>query len=171
MTARSRHESPLDGFITCGVCGRPMALDRGGEDRTSRYVCPSPLPGRGRCGAPPLPAAPAEALIIGEVLRAVLTGDMVPLVLAAANGPGGEDPRGEREVTRREVEALRDSPEDFVRSVGGAGAARDFLAGFITEIRAFAGRATIIYSMPLPAGSPLAGALRHEVPLPEDGPP
>ena len=170
VSARSHSESPLDGLITCGACGRPMGLDRGGEDRKPRYVCPSALPGRGRCGAPTLPAAPAEALIIGEVLRAVLTEEMVPVVLAAANGPGGQDATRERGVTRREVEALRDNPEDFVRSVGGAESARDFLSGFITEIQAFAGRAVVLYSMPLPAGSPLAGAISHEVTLPEEGP-
>ena len=46
MSARSHSESPLDGLITCGACGRPMGLDRGGEDRKPRYVCPSALPKR-----------------------------------------------------------------------------------------------------------------------------
>ena len=164
MTDRSQPESPLDGLITCGTCAQPMLLDHAGEDRFPRYVCRSATGGRNWCGAPPLDAGRADALIIRQVLRAILTEENITVVLVGANGPLGEDEKGEHALTRREVEALKDSPEDFVRSVGGAAAARAFLAGFISQIRARLGAAVIHYSMPLPPGSPLAGALRHEVP-------
>ena len=164
MTTTTPPKTPLDGIMTCGECAEPMDVEPGIESQEPRYICrPSPGNGWAECGTPKLRSHRADTLIIGEILRCVITEETTAMVLAAATGSPGGDGTGEHGLTKREIARLKDSPAEFVASVGGAAKARDFLAGFIDEIQVHPERATVCYALPLPGGSPLEGETKQDV--------
>ena len=78
------------------------------------------------------------------------------------------NPKEENEViTRADVIT---NPQRFVKALGGVKETRDTLAIFIAQITAGSGMLTVHYSLPLPSGSPLAGAKEQEVHLPANLP-
>ena len=166
MTTNTRPESALDGLLTCAECGGPMACTEGPEPR---YACqPTPANGRNRCRTPELHTGQADDLIIGAVLQAILTERNITTALAAANGLQPDDDAPGYRFTREEIQQLKGHPELFFQAVGGAVAARDFLCGFITEIRVHPGKSVIHYAIPLPAESPLAGMRQQKIRIPKE---
>ena len=126
VTIGSTPISALDGLITCGSCGDPMALDdtQGGQE--ARYAC-WPGPGQSRCPTPRLHARSAEVLVIGKVLQTVLTDENISRVLAVANDPGRYDEAREHRLTEQDVQELTENSERFVLAAGGAPRTRHFL--------------------------------------------
>ena len=166
MTTTTPPRTPLDGILTCGVCAEQMGVEQGNQGQEPRYTCqPSPRNGWTECRTPRLRVEAADGLIIGEILRSIITEETTAMVLDAATGSPEGDETGEHGLTKREVASLRDRPTEFVSSVGGPARARDFLAGFIDEIQAHPDRATVCYILPLPKGSPLEGKTRQDVAL------
>ena len=169
VTIGSTPISALDGLITCGSCGQPMALDgtQGGQE--ARYACRlGPGNGWSRCPTPRLHARRAEVLLVGNVLQTVLTDETISRVLAVANDPGRYDEAREHRLTRQDLQEVRENPERFVLAAGGASRTRDFLSGFIAGIQVHAEKTVICYSIPLPENSPLADTRRQEIDLPEE---
>ena len=166
VAPRTPPKAMLEGLITCGNCGGPMALDdtQGGQE--ARYAC-EPGPGQSRCPTPRLHARSAEVLLIGNVLQTVLTDETISRVLAVANDPGRYDEAREHRLTRQDVQELMENSERLVLAVGRTVESREFLGRFITEIQIHDERAVICYSIPLPEGSTLAGMRRQEIDLPE----
>ena len=166
VTIGSTPISVLEGLITCGSCGQPMALDdtQGGQE--ALYAC-EPGPGQSRCPTPRLHARSAEVLLIGKVLQTVLTDENISRVLSVANDPGRYDEALEHRLTRQDLQEVRENPGRFVPAAGGAPRTRDFLSGFIAEIQVQPETAVIYYSIPLPEDSPLAGMRQQEINLPE----
>ena len=161
-------KSALDGLITCGSCGGPMALDDTHGDEEISYACrPGPGNGWNQCKAPRLHARRTEALLVRAVLRTVLTEENISRVLAVANDPGQYDEAREHRLTRQDLQEVRENPERFVLATGGSPKARDFLCRWINEIQVHAKKAVVCYSVPLPVDSPLAGMRRQEIDLPE----
>ena len=159
----------LDGLITCGNCGQPMALDDAQGGQEARYACrPGPGNGWSRCPTPRLHARSAEVLVIGNVLQTVLTDETISRALAVANDPGRYDEAREHRLTRQDVRELMENSERLVLAVGRTVESREFLGRFIAGIRIHAEKAVICYSIPLPEGSPLAGMRRQEIDLPEE---
>ena len=135
VTIGSTPISALDGLITCGSCGQPMALDdtQGGQE--ALYAC-EPGPGQSRCPTPRLHARSAEVLLIGKVLQTVLTEENISRVLAVANDPQRHDEAREHRLTRQDLQKVREIPERFVLTAES----REFLGRFITEIQVHAGK-------------------------------
>lgn len=159
MDATGRDCFPLDGLLQCGQCGEKLRLESGPE---ARYVCPG-LAGQAMpCGVPALDAGELNRLLTGEITRRVITPTMARQFREQwggelSEGPGGPD---------------TDLSEEGVRIVA-AGAlwlqAREgmaMLGSFVERIEVRAGTATVRYSLPLPPGTPLAGATHQTVSLP-----
>ena len=169
VTIGSTPISALDGLITCGSCGQPMALDDAQGGQEARYACrPGPGNGWSRCPTPRLHARSAEVLLVGNVLQTVLTDENISRVLSVANDPGRYDEARKHGLTRQDLQDVRENPERFVLAVGRTVESREFLGRFIAGIRIHAEKAVICYSIPLPEDSPLAGMRQQEINLPEE---
>ena len=160
-------KSVLEGLITCGSCGQPMAPDGAQGGQEARYAC-RPGPGQSRCPTPRLHARSAETLLVRAVLQTVLTEENISRVPAVANDPQRYDEARKHSLTRKDLKEVRENPGRFVPAAGGAPRTRDFLSGFITGIQVQPETAVIYYSIPLPEDSPLAGMHRQEIDLPEE---
>ena len=156
---RTSPKSALDGLITCGSCGGPMALDDAQGGQEARYAC-RPGPGQSGCPTPRLHARSAEVMLIGKVLQPVLTDESISRALAVANDPGRYDEAREHRLARQDLKKVRGNPESFVLATGGSPRTRDSLSGFIAGMRIHAEKAVICYFIPLPDDSPLAGMRR-----------
>ena len=169
LDPRTEPESPLVELLICGSCGGLLTLDKGREGRGPRYICwQGPAAGRSRCSAPELDSATLDVLVIGAILRSILTVRNAATVLESANEPrpgGGPQPRV---LTGGDLRKLVEYPQLFVRAVGGAATARDFLGRFIAKVEVHPERAVISYSMPLPGDSSLPGRRRQEIVLPPE---
>ena len=166
MTTNTAPESALDGLLTCGECGEPMPLD---ESPEPVYACRAgPGNGWSHCRTPRMRAGPAEDLLIGAVLQAVLTERNIATVVAAATEPQPGDDTSEYRITGEEIQELKTRPDLFIQAVGGTEKTRGFLATFIAEIQVHSGKGVIQYSIPLPADSPLAGMSQQEVAISEE---
>ena len=121
--------SELDGLITCGNCGGPMALDDAQDGQETRYAC-EPGPGQSRCPTPRLHARRTEILLIGRVLQTVLTDENISRVLEVANDPGRYDEAQEHRLTRQDVQELMENSERLVLAVGRTVESREFLGRF-----------------------------------------
>lgn len=166
MTTNTTPRSALDGLLRCGECGEPMDSDHGPEPR---YIC-RPKPGNGwsHCQTPRLHADRTASLIIGQVLQAVLTEANISSVLAAANDPQQSQDADAHMLTKDDVLKIKERPDLFIQALGGTAETRDFLRGFIAEIRAHPEKGVVHYAIPLPADSPLAGMSRQEISIPEE---
>ena len=169
VAPRTSPKAVLEGLITFGSCGQPMALDDDQGGQEARYACrPGPGNSWGQCPTPRLHARRTEPLLVRAVLRTVLTEENISSVLAVANDPGRYDEAREHRLTRQDLQEVREIPERFVLATGGPPRTRDFLSGFIAGMRTHAGRAVVHYSIPLPEDSPLAGTRQQEIDLPEE---
>ena len=169
VTIGSTPISVLDGLVTCGNCGGPMALDDAQGGQETSYACqPGPGNGWSRCEAPRLHARSAEVLLVGNVLRTVLTDETISRALAVANDPQRYDEARKHGLTRQDLQEVRENPERFVLAASRTAESRDFLGRFITQIRVHAEKAVVHYSIPLPEDSPLEGTRRQEIDLPEE---
>ena len=167
VTIGSTPISALDGLITCGNCGGPMALDDAQDGQEARYAC-EPGPGQSRCPTPRLHALRAEVLLVRTALRTVLTDENISRVLGVANDPQRYAEAHEHRLTRQDLQEVRENPGRFVLAAGGAPRTREFLGRFIAGIQVHAEKAVICYSIPLPEDSPLADIRRQEIDLPEE---
>ena len=169
MMPKKGPESPFEGLLICGDCGGAMTFLEGGVDEGPRYACRAGAEGgRSRCPCPYLDAAAVDALVIGTVLQAILTGRNTATVLSSANEPRPGNAPPARELTGEDLRELKDDPQLFVRAVGGVGVTRNFLGEFIAGIEIHTGRAIINYSIPLPGDGPLAGKRCLEIALPPE---
>ena len=127
VTIGSTPISALDGLITCGSCGQPMALDdtQGGQE--ARYACrQGPGDRWDQCRTPRLNARRAEALLIGKALRTVLTDETISKVLAVVNDVQRYDEARQHSLTRQDLQEVREDPERFVLASGRAAESREF---------------------------------------------
>ena len=158
MNAPTPTAFPLDGLLICGQCGEPMHIN---DDLEPRYVCEP------KCSTPSLPAGSVNMMLIGQILKTVLTPRNTAAVLRSANKELAD--AGEQySMTDRDIEELSKRPDLLVQTAGSASEARNVLSRFIEEIQVHAGRAVIQYSIPLPADSHLAGMIHQEIELAPD---
>ena len=64
-----------------------------------------------------------------------------------------------------DASSLREDISFFLRAAGHTEKTGNFLKTFITDVRLFPDRAVVVYAMPLPADSDLAGATEQEIRL------
>ena len=119
--------SALDGLITCGSCGGPMALDDAQGGQEARYACrQGPGDRWDQCRTPRLNARRAEALLIGKALRTVLTDETISKVRAVVNDVQRYDEARQHSLTRQDLQEVREDPERFVLASGRAAESREF---------------------------------------------
>ena len=157
MTTDTTPKTPLDGLLICGACSATMTLTGGPNPR---YAC------RRECGTPQFPAEETDRVLIGEILRVVLTERNTATILDAANNELGSQGEAGHTMTREDVEDLTKRPDLLLRAADGPGEVRDLLGRFIAEIRTHEDRAVVHYGIPLPADSVLPGKDHQEIPWP-----
>ena len=169
VAPRTSPKSALEGLITCGSCGKPMVLDDTQHDQEAHYVC-QPGPGNrwAQCQTPRLHARRTEVLLVRTALRTVLTEENISRVLPLLNDPQRYDAAPEHSLTRRDVQELRENPKLLVLAADSTQETRDLLGIIVAEIQVHAERAVVLYSIPLPEDSPLAGRRRQEIDLPKE---
>ena len=160
---------PLDNLLKCAHCGVPMHLEANPD---LRYICHSRLRKENSCGTPALKATDLNRLIIREVMSSIITDatstafqTKVNLALADAqrNLPEVERDRpwDEETTRRRATDPTWTLLEDRAPEAGA------ILSTFIDAVQVGSGTAEVRYSVPLPAGTPLAGSIRQQITLPE----
>ena len=157
MATETTPKSPLDGLLVCGACSGTMTLTGGPNPR---YAC------RRKCETPHLPVEETDRVLIGEILRVVLTERNTAILLDAVNNEPDSQEGAGHIMTRGDVEDLTKRPDLFLRAANGPGDARNLLRRFILEIRAHEDRAVVHYGIPLPADSVLPGKHHQEIPWP-----
>ena len=157
MTMEITPKAPLDGLLICGACGTAMTFT---GDTDPRYAC------RRECRTPQLPAEDTDRVLIGEILRMILTERNTATLLDAADNELDSQGEAGQIMTREDVEDLKKRPDLLLRAADGPEEIRDLLGRFIAEIRAHEGRAVVHYRIPLPADSVLPGKDHQEIPWP-----
>ena len=161
MTTDTTPRTPLDGLISCGSCGAPMRYDEATGDHEALYVCGQ----EHRNGTEVrLQAHVTDQLVISGVLTAILTEKGAATVQSAIREFEVQEDT-DSSFPAEDISLLKEDPCLFLRAVGGAEKAGNFLTTFITCIKLFPDRAVVQYAMPLPSGSHLAGASEQEINL------
>ena len=156
--AAASQRFPLDHLMECSQCGVPMRLEDGPDPV---YTCPGSPDQTEPCQAPALRAEDLNRHLLGQVMSAIITDSTFPGFRAEVGGAlaeAGQDPPEEDELRRNAVE-----PE-WLLAEPEAGAV---LSRFIDRIRVEPRAALVEYRLPLPQGTPLAGAVRQDISLPE----
>ena len=161
MAINTRNRFPLDHLLECSRCGSPMRLQSGPEPT---YRCTGQPDQNNRCGAPALRARNLNQRLIREVMKAVITDSTLPAFMAGAGGALAE--ARQRPTGVEEFRRMAASPE-WLMAENQAPEAGAVLGKFIDRIRVHRGAAEVEYKISLPAGTPLAGAFRQDVSLPD----
>ena len=159
MTTGATTKTPLDRLISCGSCEAPIRYDEAAGDREALYVCDQ----EHRTGTEVrLQAHVTDRLVITGVLNAILAKRSVATVQSVirefeeqGNEGGG--------LSDEDITLLIEDLSLFLREAGSAEKTRNFLTMFITDVKLFPDRAVVVYALPLPADSHLAGATEQEV--------
>ena len=161
MTTETTPRTPLDGLISCGSCGAPMRYDEATGDHEALYICDE----EHQAGTEMrLVAHATDRLVVGSVLTSVLTEKSMATVQSAIRQYNEQEDEDDR-IPEGDVSSLREDISLFLRAAGRAEKTGHFLATFITDVRLFPDRAVVVYAMPLPADSHLAGASEQEINL------
>ena len=174
MTTSAAPQSPLDGLVSCGLCGALMDYKSPDQDQEARYAC-SENQGAGDQSAVDSGHQPLEVQVdttdrrvISGVMETVLTERNISSLKSYIIKELDEQGETGSDFPFEDIGLLKDDAYFFLRAVDGVENARNFLATFITRIRLLPDRAVVQYSLPLPADSRLAGATEQEIPLPAD---
>ena len=158
MTTGTTPKSPLDGLVSCGLCGTPMKYREPSAVHEAHYAC------RQGHQKVQLIAHTTDRLVISGVLDAILTEKSISTVQSAIREHDEHDGTGST-FPPEDISLLKEDPYFFLKAVRGKENARNFLGMFITRINLFPDRAVIRYAFPLPSDSHLAGAREQEVHL------
>ena len=162
--------SPLEGLLRCTACKQELHLSRSPSDGGLRYTCQANEPAAPTtCSAEPQGHQIDQTLLRG-ILLSVLTEQNMSIALAAAKLRQAEKESKDPGITRNRLETFKDNPAEFVRALGGPDIASAFLARFIREVQVDAHQATVIYRIPLPRDSHLAGLQQQVIPFSAEGP-
>ena len=169
MTIDTTPKSPLDGLISCGLCGAAMDHEAPTQDREASYACRNSHTNGGNNGPLRVEAHTTDREIIRTVLETIMTERGTSILASTIRNLGHQNITG-LNFPLEDISLLKEDPYFFLQAVKGVENARNFMGAFITCIRLFPGRAVVQYQFPLPSGSPLAGAKEQEVHLPANLP-
>ena len=156
MTADTTTKTPLHGLVSCGSCGAPMRHDKATGDHQALYVCDQ----EHRTGTEVrLPARATDRQVISGVLTAVFAKRSVATVQSIIR----EYEYAGSSLSDEDISLLVEDLSLFLREAGSEEKTRNFLTMFITRIELFPDRAVVVYAVPLPADSHLAGASEQEI--------
>ena len=162
MTTDTTAKTPLAGLISCGSCGAPMRYDKATGDHVALYICNQ----EHRTGTEVmLPAHVTDRLVITGVLNAILAKKSVATVQSVIREYEEQGNAGSS-LPDEDISILIEDLAPFLREAGSAEVTRNFLVMLITDVKLFPDRAVVVYPIPLPADSHLAGATEQEVLLP-----
>ena len=169
MMTSAAPQSPLDGLVSCGLCGASMDYKTPDQDHEAQYAC-SEDHGPGGSGHQPLAVQvdTTDRRVISGVMETVLTERNISSLKSYIIKELDEQGETGSDFPFEDIGLLKDDAYFFLRAVDGVENARNFLATFITRIRLLPDQAVVQYSLPLPADSRLAGATEQEIPLPAD---
>ena len=162
MTNDATPKIPLHGLISCGSCGAPMRYDKATGDHVALYICNHEHPTGTEVR---LQAHVTDRLVITGVLNAILAKRSVATVQSVIR-EYEEQGNADSSLPDEDISLLIEELAPFLREAGSAERTRNFLAMLITDVKLFPDRAVVVYAMPLPADSPLAGATEQEILLP-----
>ena len=157
--------SPLDGLFRCTTCMQQLHLSLSPSSGDLRYICQLNGPAAPTTCAAALVHHQVDQVILKGILQAVLTKENLVTALAAYNRLQTEDQPSEPEITSNQLKSFKDDPTKFVQALGGPYICRAFLAKFIEEVQLDEQSATVLYKIPLPKGSHLAGMKEQVIPL------
>ena len=169
MTTDTTPKSPLDGLVSCGLCGAPMDHEAPTQDHEASYACRNSHTNGGEDAPLRVDTHTTDREIIRTVLETILTDQGRSIVASTIRDLGDQASTG-LNFPLEDISLLKEDPYFFLQAVKGIENARNFLSGFITRVRLFPGRAVVQYQFPLPSGSPMAGAKEQEVHLPANLP-
>ena len=162
--------SPLEGLFRCATCMQQLHLSQSPSGGSLRYTCQANEPAtHSTCPAKPL-GHQVDQTILRGILLAVLTEQNMALALAAARQHQTEEDGIAQRITRNQLEGFKDDPAQFVRALGGPDISSGFLSKFITEVQLDEDRATVLYRIPLPQDSHLAGLQQQVIPFEREEP-
>ena len=153
MTTRT---FPLDDLLVCGNCQGRISLEHNPQPR---YICEN------SCTAA-FKASELNRLLIPEITAVVVTDATYPLLKASFIRALTETTNPDTAPSDDEIRRLIIDP-DTLLAEDAVSAAAELLTTFIERVELRTDRATIQYALALPTGSPLAGALRQEMELPD----
>ena len=160
MTINTTQHFPLDHLLQCGLCGAPMHL-KVRPDLV--YACAGRAAQPAPCGAPHLRAAEANRHLLSQVMSVIITDSTFRTFREKVGGAlaeAGQEPPEEDELRRTATDP------GWLLVPEQAAEAGTVLGRFIDRIRVRPGTAEVEYKLPLPAGTPLAGAVRQDISLP-----
>ena len=152
MTTMTTRTFPLDDLLVCGNCQGRISLEHNPQPR---YICEN------SCTAA-FKASELNRLLIPEITAVVVTDATYPLLKASFIRALTETTNPDTAPSDDEIRRLIIDPDTFLAE-DAVSAAAELLTTFIERVEL----ATIQYALALPAGSPLAGALRQEMELPD----
>ena len=156
MTTMTTRTFPLDDLLVCGNCQGRISLEHNPQPR---YICEN------SCTAA-FKASELNRLLIPEITAVVVTDATYPLLKASFIRALTETTNLDTAPSDDEIRRLIIDPDTFLAE-DAVSAAAELLTTFIERVELRTDRATIQYALALPAGSPLAGALRQEMELPD----
>ena len=143
--------------MRCGQCGAPLHLEDG---QYQIYTC-SGSPDRAEpCGAPPLRAADLNRHLIRQVMSMIITDSTRDAFQEAVGGALAEAGHDAAEAD----DLIRDaaSAPEWLLTEEPAPEGGEVFDRFIERIRVGPGAAEVEYKLPLPGGTPLAGATQTD---------
>ena len=160
MTIDTNQHFPLDHLLQCGLCGAPMHLE---ERPHLAYACAGRAAQPAPCGAPYLRAGEANRHLLRQVMSVIITDSTFGTFREQVGGAlaeAGQAPPEEDELRRTAADpGWLLVPEQAVE-------AGTILGRFIDRIWVHPGTAVVEYKLPLPPGTPMAGAVRQDISLP-----
>ena len=156
MTTMTTRTFPLDDLLVCGNCQGRISLEHNPQPR---YICEN------SCTAA-FKASELNRLLIPEITAVVVTNATYPLLKASFIRALTETANPDTAPSDDEIRRLIIDPDTFLAE-DAVSAAAELLTTLIERVELRTDLATIQYALALPAGSPLAGALRQEMELPD----
>ena len=156
MTTMTTRTFPLDDLLVCGNCQGRISLEHNPQPR---YICEN------SCTAA-FKASELNRLLIPEITAVVVTDATYPLLKASFIRALTETTNPDTAPSDDEIRRLIIDPDTFLAE-DAVSAAAELLTTLIERVELRTDLATIQYALALPAGSPLAGALRQEMELPD----
>ena len=136
-----------------------MRYDKAAGDHEALYVCDQ----EHRTGTEVmLQAHVTDRLVITGVLNAILAKKSVATVQSVIREYEEQGNAGSG-LPDEDISILIEDLAPFLREAGSTEVTRNFLVMLITDVKLFPDRAVVVYPMPLPADSHLAGTTEQEV--------
>ena len=178
MPTETTPDAVLNGIITCNQCNAGMALKQADTSNHPYFTC-SRQAGQGftGCLTPDLDANQLDKLVVEKVMATVMTRKHLNMLIAktdqllAMKLEEYQDCPMAQEAqlySRRDLQTMTTSHNLMLQAAGSPQALRELLRTFIDDIRITPGNAAVLYKIPLPQGSPLAGEYEQDISLPVD---